>query len=221
MKKVFLAAALVLLIPFSALATPFLTGTMNMDGGGTGAYVDVDGDSTYERYGSDTHHWATDYQIAGGSVANADVSANIKVLLGSIETYCVENADMIGDDTQYDFYTSIYLGANFAQITWIANYGLTHDKSTAQKAIWELVFPGNNINDLDNNVNSLLSMTYTNKYIYDWALAVSPTGGQIVPGEVGQNYLVNMRTPVPEPGTMLLFGTGLAGLAAVSRRRRS
>lgn len=26
---------------------------------------------------------------------------------------------------------------------------------------------------------------------------------------------------VPEPGTMLLFGTGLAGLAAVSRRRRS
>ena len=44
MKKVFLAAALVLLIPFSALATPFLTGTMNMDGEGTGAYVDVDGE---------------------------------------------------------------------------------------------------------------------------------------------------------------------------------
>lgn len=35
-----------------------------------------------------------------------------------------------------------------------------------------------------------------------------------------QGVLTNITSPVPEPTTMLLFGTGIAGLALVGRKRR-
>jgi hypothetical protein len=44
-------------------------------------------------------------------------------------------------------------------------------------------------------------------------------------GSYGYGYAIAVRdgdvTSVPEPATMLLFGTGIAGLAAVGRRKRS
>jgi hypothetical protein len=41
---------------------------------------------------------------------------------------------------------------------------------------------------------------------------------ELYPGFEGT---VNASAPVPEPATILLFGTGIAGLAAVGRRKIS
>ncbi|MBV5330594.1 MAG: PEP-CTERM sorting domain-containing protein [Chlorobium sp.] len=42
----------------------------------------------------------------------------------------------------------------------------------------------------------------------------------ILTGE-GSTWIGDPGTPVPEPATMLLFGTGVAGFAAIARRKRS
>jgi hypothetical protein len=55
----------------------------------------------------------------------------------------------------------------------------------------------------------------------DWSSKHTINNGGQIAALSHFSILVDPSTPIPEPATMLLFGTGLIGLAGIARRKRS
>ena len=87
--------------------------------------------------------------------------------------------------------------------------------------------PGSFYNPLIIAIDLKTISNYTTLTVEDFAVQ-NENGGMFV-GHLKNFVAINGQTstflgdaaPVPEPGTVLLFGTGLAGLAAVGRRRKN
>ena len=97
-------------------------------------------------------------------------------------------------------------------------HGHTYNNTDVQDALWYIFDHSADTNSYANSlVSNAASFNYTGSFLDDYSFYI-PTGhGDNLPQEM-IGTAVN-TSPTPEPSSLMLFGSGLVGLAGVVRRK--
>jgi len=164
-------------------------------------------------------YYNNDPEIMAG-VMGFDVKDENHKTYGFVESFCMEYTGRTNTYTDYEI-TSIVDGIGFwdsrdwKAITYLyynwdqGTLGFNASQSDLQRAFWYFTDGLTNVSDTVMQIVKYASSESAN-WINDGKVMVAVNDGQ--------DILVS-AAPVPEPATMLLFGTGLIGLAGLSRKK--
>jgi len=120
------------------------------------------------------------------------------------------------------------LKTSFGAFSTIGTYSAIEYSTAFQLAVWELVYENSGSSfSLDDGKLTDATTGNAHKIANDWLSQVNNYTGstsqnwQLYSFQSGTNQDFVAARYVPEPGTLLLAGLGLAGLAMTSRRRRN